>query len=107
MLLKLDLNWLHQISPVTVGSYAKLPRPRNILGLSLAKRVRLAVDMLAVRLPMSPDAAKEKDEDGAWTNNTGRIAAVADKTLSVIKAVTRLILKNLDHSRVSERLLIL
>ena len=71
-----------------------------MLGLSLAKRLRLAVDVLAVRLPMSPDAAKEKDEDGARTNSTGRRAAVADKTPSVINATTLLTLKNLDHARV-------
>ena len=52
------------------------------------------MDVLAVRLPMSPDAANEKDEDGAWTKSTGRIAAVADKTPSVIKAITRFTVTN-------------
>ena len=53
-----------------------------------------------VRLSMSPDAANEKDGEGAWTKNTGRVALVADRMQSVIRATMRSTLTNLDHARV-------
>ena len=70
MLLYLPLNWPHQISPVSDGSWLKSPRPRKKLGLAVCKRFMLFPEVLAVRLPMSPEALNEKPVETALADGT-------------------------------------
>jgi hypothetical protein len=47
---------------------------------------------------MSPDVAKENDEDGAWTAGIGTNALVANKKEIMIGARERLGIRNLGHA---------
>ena len=65
-----DLNWLHQVLPVTDGSLLKSPNPKKKFGLAVTKRFKLFTEVLTARLPMSPEAANEKLAETAFAGGT-------------------------------------
>lgn len=65
-----DLNWPHQVLPVTDGSSLKSPSPKKKFGLAVTRRFKLFTEVLTVRLPMSPEAANEKLAEVAFAGGT-------------------------------------
>ena len=70
MLLNFALNWVHHVSPVTDGTSLKSPNPRKKLGLTVTNRFRLLTELVAVRLPISPEALNEKLVEAALAAGT-------------------------------------